>query len=167
MSHHIHVFLSNEGNAEDCMSWINAQFDDTMLASNWVDGAEVLGCINLATGQYVQNRYAAKDDRIDSIEKLEKYANAQYSKELYKGYVEEIQAAIKEENWWRVSRIARYLDGMKYAVKDGLKWTAKQPFCINDGYLDMPGVTDWTGAYQELDENCNPTEYAVIVDFHS
>lgn len=166
--HHIHVILSNEENAEACLAWVAAQLDDTMLLSNGVDYGTVEGCINLATGEYTRDKYYKGKDEITNITALECYANSLFSNEQYKQYKETLKEAVEVEDWWVARKRAKYLDGMKYAVKDGKKWTAKDTFCINNGELNMNGITDWTGCYHEMDETSKaPTEYAVIVDFHS
>lgn len=166
--HHIHVILSNEENAEACLQWVAGCLDDKMLLSNGVDYGTVEGCINLATGEYTRDKYYKGKDEITTIEELERYANMLFSDKLYNLYIEELKQAIDTQDWWLARKMSKYLDGMKYAVKDGKKWTAKDTFCINDGELDMNGITDWTGCYYEMDETSPaPTEYAVIVDFRS
>ena len=167
MSHNTHVFLSNEDTAYDAMSFVNSALDDNTMAYNGVDSFDILGALNLTTGEYTNNKYrilSSYEDEIQTIKELEEYANSLFSIERYEYLIQELYKNIKDKNWFTVSSLAKYLDGIKYAVRDGRKWTAKDPFCINDGYLDMSGITDYIQARNPIKDR---DLFAVIVDFHS
>lgn len=162
--HHTHIFLSNEVSPAEACSYVNSMFEDTTLYANYVDYADVVGCIDLETGEYTPCSGSNTDTYIKTIEKLENFANQLFSKETYIKLSEDIKKAVEIEDWWAVRNLSKKLDGMKYAVRDNKRWTAKDPFCINDDFWDMCGISDATSI---VDPSVKHREYAVIVDFHS
>ena len=174
MSHHTHVFLCNEEDAEACMSWVNSNLDEGMLRSNWVDSCDIIGALNLSTGEYTPNKYAVftYDNEPNTIKKLEVWANSLYGKEMYDCLLEQLQKYIKQGHFWQAADICYELDGIEHPVKKGWKWTAKEPFSIKDGYLRWNGITDWMSMCAIPDaytgkQQCDNQIYAVLVDFHS
>ena len=170
MSHHTHVILSNEENAKASMSWVNSCLDDMMLYSNNVDGCRIIGALNLTTGEFTPDEYYSHGYVYEptTIAKLEEYANGLFSKGQWTYLENELNRAIKNNNYFKASILCRQLDGMKDAILAGGKWSAKNPFPINDGYLEFHGITDWCGDwdYHAMDGKA-PDIYAVLVDFHS
>ena len=166
MSHHTHVFLSNEETAQDAMSYVNSYLDTEVLYSNRVDSYDIIGVLNLTTGEYTNNEYAYREYKEEptTIEKLEEYANSLFSKEQYTYLENELKRHILNCHFFNASEVCKRLDGIVYAVRDGHRWTAKDPFPINNEYIDIPGITD-------LLQMINPIRkvdlYAVLVDFHS
>lgn len=169
MSHHTHVFLSNECTAKACCSFIDSQLSDYMLYSCGIDGCLVLGAINLETDKYTSvDRHHFIDPAFTTVKGLEAWANGLFSIKQWNFLESELKKHIENQNFFLAARTCEQMDGMQEAVRDGSKWTAKEPFTINDNYLNLPGITDWTGIY---DTACNEGKeypiFAVIVDFHS
>lgn len=170
MSHHTHVILSNEENAKASMSWVNSCLDDMMLYSNNVDGFRIMGALNLTTGEFTSDKYYSHGyvDEPTTIAKLEKYANSLFGKEQWTFLENELNRAIKNSCYFNASTLCRQLDGMKDAILAGSKWSVKNPFPINDGYLEFHGITDWCGDWNyDAMGGKAPDIYAVLVDFHS
>lgn len=170
MSHHTHVILSNEENANACMSFVDSSLDDIMLYSNGVDGCNVFGALNLSTGEWTDYEYNTVDyaDEPTTIAKLEEYANSLFSQEQWNYLENELNRHIKNHLYWNAARICEQLDGIRGAVIAQKRWTVKQPFPINDGYLKFHGITDWCENWDYHANNGKaPDIYAVLVDFHS
>ena len=170
MSHHTHVILSNEENAEASMAWIDGALTDFTLYSSGVDGCRIIGALNLTTGEWTSDKDNdfVHEYEPTTIEKLEKYANELFSKEIWNYLENELDRHLKNHYYYLASRICQQMDGIVHAVHNGAKWTAKQPFPINNGYLEFPGITDWCANwdYHAMDGKA-PDIYAVLVDFHS
>lgn len=165
MSHHTHVFLSNEETANGAIGATDSMLSTEELAANHLDSVDILGCIDLETGEWLEasgHHYSESD--LKTIEQLEEFANSLFSKEQWNYLENELDRHIKNHYYWNAARICEHMDGIKCAVMDGVKWTVKDPFVINDSYLDLPGITDWCGC---TCANEVKPKYAVIVDFHS
>lgn len=170
MSHHTHVFLSNEENAEACMSWVNAYLDGDMCISHGIDGVQIIGALNLDTGEFTKDKYNKKEYEHEptSVEKLEPWANSLFGKEKYEHLLNELKREIENKGFWRAARICEELDGIDFPTKCGMTWTAEYPFAVNDSYLEFRGITDWRTIDDSSEAEYEPkTNYAVLVDFHS
>lgn len=165
MSHHTHVFLTNEETAEGAMSFVNSYLDNEMCYSNGVDRYNIIGVLNLTTGEFTKNKYCFVEyiNEPTTIAKLEEYANSLFSKEQYEQLEKDLKRHLLNKHFWNAARVCEQLDGIVYAVHDNRKWTAKDPFPINDGYLQHAGITDLQEMYHPI-KDC--TVYAVIVEFH-
>lgn len=166
MSHHTHVFLTNEtGDANQNMRFIDGSLNNSDLFSQ-VDYYTIYGTLNLSTGEYTSWVEGVNSvlDGINSIESLEKFANSLFSQEQWNYLENELDRHIKNHLYWNAARICEQLDGMRGAIIAQKRWTAKMPFGVNDGYFHHFGITDWRGFGDKVKNN---PAYAVVVDFHS
>lgn len=162
--HHKHVFLSNESSPDDAACWVRDILTDGTLAYNACDYGTVIGILDLETGEYTHEE-KDYDPVIDTIEKLEDYANNLFGMDNVEILKNKLDYYLKNNFYWNASEICKEIDGIWYASNMRSKWTAKQPFPICDGYINMCGVTDWCDC---TSVGCaNKAKYAVIVDFHS
>ncbi len=162
--HHKHVFLSNESSPDDAACWVRDILTDGTLAYNACDYGTVIGILDLETGEYTHEE---KDYEpvIDTIEKLEFFVNTLFGQSKLDALLENLNYNLKNQYYWQASEVCKEIDGILYPTKNHTKWTAKEPFPVCDGYINMCGVTDWCDCTSV--NSPNKAKYAVIVDFHS
>lgn len=162
--HHKHVFLSNESSQDEAICWVRDILTNGTLAYNACDYGTVIGVINLETGEYTHEEKDYKPV-INTIEKLEFFVNTLFGQSKLDVLLDNLKYNLRNEFYWQASEVCKEIDGILYPTKNGVKWTAKEPFPVCDGYINMCGVTDWCDCTSV--NSPNKAKYAVIVDFHS